>query len=773
VGTISGNAGDSVDLPVSFTPGGSGVATLQFDLAFPAALNPVSTDTGAAALAAGKTASGSVSTSGVRILIFGLNQNTLGAGRIAVVRFAIAAGTSAGALEVSISNIVASSAAGGNIAATGINGSVIVNSLVDIIAPVISAVMASSITQTSAIITWTTDEPANSQIEYGATATYGSVTALDASMVTSHMQALTGLSGGSTYHYRVKSTDGAGNGAVSEDRTFATSDRNPLEISNVTAVNVTSTSATITWTTNNAANSQVMYGTTLSLGSSTTLNAANVTSHSQVLTGLSPATLYHFKVKSQETDGEPVISADHQFLTKEADESGTTLFYPRMLTESPMMAGDQEYTGLAIANLDSATATLKFTAYNASGNVVTGDGITNPVTRSLLPGQQLPIVDNVLFGALPAITDARGWIKIESNVAKVAGFFLMFNGYNSELDGAVMFDSPISSFVFSEIRSDGFTKINVGNPNEDAATLVLSLTGADGSVKSSVTREIAANGALVADLFQDIFRGFTPDAADYVKVTSTLDVLPYQLLGRLGSLGRPSLNIQSLTGHDANAGSVTLHAPQFLAGGMWRSSLSVVNLEATPGTVTFRYFKDDGTQIGVDRVLSIAARGKIYVEDSAFFEAATPADGRQGYVEITSGSVKLTGSVVFGDVNRMTIVTALPLTSALGQALVFSHVSSNDTYYTGLAVVNPNAADAQITVSFYNEDGSLALTTPLTIPAHQRFCKLLTQIFPALEGRQLYSGYFKVASDRSVASFAVFGTRSLTVLSAIPPQIER
>jgi PGF-pre-PGF domain-containing protein len=93
---------------------------------------------------------------------------------------------------------------------------------VDTVPPVISNVTASSITTSSATITWTTDEPSDSIVEYETTIAYG-LTSSDATLVTSHSRSLTGLSAGTTYHYRVKSTDNAGNPAVSSDYTFTTS----------------------------------------------------------------------------------------------------------------------------------------------------------------------------------------------------------------------------------------------------------------------------------------------------------------------------------------------------------------------------------------------------------------------------------------------------------------------------------------------------------------------------------------------------------------------
>ena len=50
--------------------------------------------------------------------------------------------------------------------------------------PVISAVQATAITQNSATIIWTTNEPADTQVEYGLTASYGSATVLNPTLST-------------------------------------------------------------------------------------------------------------------------------------------------------------------------------------------------------------------------------------------------------------------------------------------------------------------------------------------------------------------------------------------------------------------------------------------------------------------------------------------------------------------------------------------------------------------------------------------------------------
>ena len=87
--------------------------------------------------------------------------------------------------------------------------------------PVISNVQANGITASGAIITWTTDEASNSVVEYGPTTSYGSSVS-NATNVTSHSIPLSGLSGNTLYHFRVKSTDASGNTATSVDHSFQT-----------------------------------------------------------------------------------------------------------------------------------------------------------------------------------------------------------------------------------------------------------------------------------------------------------------------------------------------------------------------------------------------------------------------------------------------------------------------------------------------------------------------------------------------------------------------
>ena len=91
---------------------------------------------------------------------------------------------------------------------------------------------------------------------------------------------------------------------------------NDLEPPIISTINVdaSSTTATITWTTNEPATSLVDYGTDNTYGSSVS-NTSYVTSHSLELTGLSSSTNYHFMVTSIDTSNNSASSSDDQFTT--------------------------------------------------------------------------------------------------------------------------------------------------------------------------------------------------------------------------------------------------------------------------------------------------------------------------------------------------------------------------------------------------------------------------------------------------------------------------
>ncbi len=121
------------------------------------------------------------------------------------------------------------------------------------------------------------------------------------------------------------------------DLTFKVTDGLPPLITSVKVASLTENIATITWTTNEAADSFIDYATG-SIGLAYTMSASDtsmVTDHCLELKNLIPGLTYHFRVKSRDFDGNEGISSDYQFTTPAGDAPATPVgFYVGIATES-------------------------------------------------------------------------------------------------------------------------------------------------------------------------------------------------------------------------------------------------------------------------------------------------------------------------------------------------------------------------------------------------------------------------------------------------------
>jgi len=87
----------------------------------------------------------------------------------------------------------------------------------------ISNVSAGKITTKDASVWWKTNSPSTSQIEYGTTKAYGSLSGENTELTTDHYIQLFGLQQGTTYYYRVLSKAGEGKTPIySQDFTITT-----------------------------------------------------------------------------------------------------------------------------------------------------------------------------------------------------------------------------------------------------------------------------------------------------------------------------------------------------------------------------------------------------------------------------------------------------------------------------------------------------------------------------------------------------------------------
>ena len=196
----------------------------------------------------------------------------------------------------------------------------------DVVPPVISNIAISGITATSATVAWQTNENANGTVWYGTSTPVTAATATStgsATLVQNHSVTLVGLAPSTTYYAIVASTDAVGNRATSSQVSFATAaapDVTPPTISNVNASNVATSTAHITWATNELATSGVWYSTSTPINVAATStptisDSALVLNHDVALSGLAASSTYYYVVGSTDAAGNAATSTAQSLVT--------------------------------------------------------------------------------------------------------------------------------------------------------------------------------------------------------------------------------------------------------------------------------------------------------------------------------------------------------------------------------------------------------------------------------------------------------------------------
>jgi hypothetical protein len=219
--------------------------------------------------------------------------------------------------------IVRSAAGAGNVATSSEQSFTTGVAAADTTAPVISALSVSGITTSSATVAWTTNENANGTVRYSTTSpvTTSSPALTNGSFTTSHSFTLTGLSATTTYYFTVTSADGSANSTTAPQSSFVTTaipDTTAPVISAVSASGITSSTATVGWTTDEAATSKVYYSTStpvITASALSVLNGSFTTGHTLALSGLTASTTYYFVLESKDASNNTATTTDATFTT--------------------------------------------------------------------------------------------------------------------------------------------------------------------------------------------------------------------------------------------------------------------------------------------------------------------------------------------------------------------------------------------------------------------------------------------------------------------------
>ncbi|GEM_PF-1154997 len=377
----------------------------------------------------------------------------------------------------------------------------------DTTAPVISGVLEASLLTTDATIVWSTDELATSRLEYGTTTNYGSEATLGISAFLAHTTTILGLSANTTYHYCIHATDLAGNVTNSCGHSFTTAvaattlDSNPPTVTLVTVAPVTSSSATVSWTTSEVANGEVEYGTTASYGSVTPLNTNLSLTHSATISGLTANTLYHYRIRSSDEIGNVATSNDNTFTT-EASASST----PSVVVTL------SETTTITTSTSTATSVTTPETTVSTPSSSTVSSGTSTPSGSTTVSAPSV-VISGIEVGAINSTEAAIQWTttlpsdsQVEYGITSLLGQHTTTNGTLTTAHTVLLtglssntnyyfkvHSKPVGATVATVSSAHEFNTLSVATPTIPAAQI----TAVSGQVTSSTQASVSVTTDIV------------------------------------------------------------------------------------------------------------------------------------------------------------------------------------------------------------------------------------------------------------------------------------
>jgi hypothetical protein len=173
-----------------------------------------------------------------------------------------------------------------------------------------------AITQTSAVVTWRTDEYARSRVQYG-TIPYTHETPLTTRTEKNQSVRIEGLQPGTAYYFRAISVDGKGNqGELSGLHFWTAPPVNGLRVQSVVTIRTDATWADLKWATFPGATCDIEYGIGYPYDQRQVVTAQPLTEHRVMLTNLVPQTMYYYRPLCVDATGNRQEPGGFTFTTK-------------------------------------------------------------------------------------------------------------------------------------------------------------------------------------------------------------------------------------------------------------------------------------------------------------------------------------------------------------------------------------------------------------------------------------------------------------------------
>ena len=482
--------------------------------------------------------------------------------------------------------------------------------------------------------------------------------------------------------------------------------------------------------------------------------------------GLETDTLYHFVVRTvtepHEENGNRVYSEPSLEVQAHTGSSATQVF--------PLLVSTPEFsTGLALASDTPQGIAIEAEALGEDGYL--WPSAVNPAGLDLNPENQRSFLGEDLLGPSP-LQDNQGWLRLTADNSRFGGVFQI--GGARQLDGGVATAVAVRELYFTRVH-DGpqtfrglpaVTLISLVNPSSEIVgvrlrhVLGLQLAGDDiPATEIEIRRAIRPQGMLLATAGQ-LFERELSDGFIEVRVTRGPGVVGFELI-QLPE--QPTLI--ALPGQ-VDVRSQQLSAAQAAWGFPFFSNVKLVNTTEEERFVVLSLVTSQGSGPADAVELRLGPRDS-YSADIVNLFNLQPGQIGEGSVRMGPSGSGVLGDIVIGASDSLRFATALPFQSGGFVSQMFAHVVSTPAMFSGLALDNPSAREADVKVTAFQPEGRETGSFDLLLNPWDRYSGLVTELIPDLQDQ--VGGYIRVESTEPVIAYQLIGAADLAFLAAVPP----
>jgi len=432
--------------------------------------------------------------------------------------------------------------------------------------------------------------------------------------------------------------------------------------------------------------------------------------------------------------------------------------------------GPNDYIGLSLVNSGNSAAVVDVSATDGDTGSVLGGQVT------LASGEQRALLlEEILSGG---VRPESGWIRMDAGGSSVD--VVLVHGDPDRLTIAEPV-SPSMSLLVPDVRVDtGFrelghtdTLVTIARPGGFLpAGVTAELVGLDGVSVGSVPITLGANRHVTLKV-SETFRDVLPDNGaggrsfeGYLRLSSGDGVVAWQRV-------ETPLFSNVLDAQAVGETTDLYLAPFFVFGGGYRSTLNLVN--PTEETLTVELMAEDGSGSFVGEVVrrTLGPGEGIRSDVQDWFGVATiavfPAPVVDGYIRIRdfqNQEISLVGNVEVATIGQGTFTQSsmsYPIGPASQGPWVIPLALGGSTYYSGLAIANPNellTVQTDITIEIVSSDGTVGNTEQVSLSPRRQHTAVVPETFQ--------SGYVRITSNMPVRIVGALGTRDLRFLEQMP-----